>query len=108
MNYPVYLCAMILLGGCVHSMTSDERLMQDIERRVSLPDKASPVKNYRRYYALEKDDADTVNAVYVLGGRPDQIWLRWDEVPIVLDGGCSVVNFKYNIQEQVISEMLCN
>jgi len=103
-----FLIAAMLLGGCAHSLSGEEGLMKAIEGSVSLPKEAAPFGRYRRHYAWAKDDPDTVMAVYALGGKPKRLWLPEDEMPIVLDGGCTVVTFRYNLKSKLISDLRCN
>lgn len=99
----------ILLTGCAHDLRSDdEKLMGVIEQSVALPKGASPLQKYRRYYAWSPGDSQVIEAVYSLGGRADRLWLTADELPIVLDGGCSVVTFKFDVPTQRAMNVRCN
>ena len=108
MKRAMLLLTAILLGGCAHSLSSEDGLMKAIEDSVSLPREAAPLGRYRRHYAWVKDDRDTVMAVYALGGQPKRLWLPGDEMPIVLDGGCTVVTFRYHLKSKLISDLRCN
>jgi hypothetical protein len=108
MKRATLLLTAILLGGCAHSLRNEDYLMKSIESSVSLPKEAAPLRRYRRHYAWVKDDYDAVMAVYALGGQPKRLWLPNDEMPIVLDGGCSVVTFRYHLKTKLISELTCN
>ncbi|HEX7952778.1 MAG TPA: hypothetical protein VF523_06875 [Burkholderiales bacterium] len=83
-----------------------ERLMRRIERTVTLPGRAADLRKYRRYYAWREED-ETVDAIYVLGGEPAQFWLPHNEMPIILDGGCSVIWFSFNVRRNIASDMSC-
>lgn len=102
------LVSIVFSVGCAHARSPEEQLMRNIEARVHLPERASPVNRYRRHYALAKDDPNVVEAVYERGGRPTSLWLRWDEMPIILDGGCSVVTFTYDLRTQHFKNVACN
>lgn len=108
MKRATFLLTAILLGGCAHSLSNEDGLMKSIEGSVSLPKEAAPLGRYRRHYAWAKDDRDTVMAVYALGGKPRRLWLPEDEMPIVLDGGCTVVTFRYHLKSKLISDLRCN
>tara|TARA_B110001454_G_scaffold211806_1_gene227890 strand:- start:313 stop:618 length:306 start_codon:yes stop_codon:yes gene_type:complete len=95
-------------AGCAHDLSHEEKLIRNIEARVELPQRASPVSRYRRHYAFKKDDPNIVEAVYERGGRPSSFWLKWDEMPIILDGGCSVVTFIYDLRTQSFKNVACN
>lgn len=108
MKSATILLTAILLGGCAHSLSNEDDLMRSIEGNVSLPKEAAPLGRYRRHYAWGKDDRDTVIAIYALGGKPARLWLPEDEMPIILDGGCTVVTFRYDLKSKLVSDLKCN
>ncbi len=73
---------------------------------MTLPPRAAPLRKYRRYYAWQEEDI-TVQAVYELGGKPAQLWLPREEMPIILDGGCSVVSFTFDVRRDTAKDMSC-
>lgn len=108
MKRATFLLTAILLGGCAHSLSGEDGLMKAIEGSVSLPKEAEPLGRYRRHYAWAKEDHDTVTAVYALGGKPGRLWLPENEMPIILDGGCTVVTFQYHLKSRLVSDLRCN
>lgn len=94
--------------------TTDEngaRIMDEIERQVQLPPDAHELQKYARYYAF---DGDKVIGTYTTSAGNDQLrgrrlWLgdRRD-LPILMDGGCAVVNVVYDPLAQRIERAFCN
>ena len=108
MNRAAILVALLLLAACVHDVRSDDRLARSIEASVTLPASAFALTSYRRYYAWVDGKRDTVEAVYDRSGPPKRLWLPHDELPIILDGGCSVVHFNYEVVSRTVHELRCN
>jgi len=105
----IWVLGAILLAGCAHDLGSTEdQLMRMIEQSVALPEGAAPLSRYRRHYAWASGDPQAVEAVYTLGGKPDRLWLSADDLPIVLDGGCSVVTFKFEVARKTATNVRCN
>ena|SRR5215212_8111119 len=103
------LFGLLMLTGCVADYADDnDRRMRMIERSITLPPGAAPVAKYRRYYAWSRDDAGIVDAVYVLGGEPDNFWFPADDMPIVLDGGCTVISIEFSIATGEAISVRCN
>lgn len=86
---------------------AEDQLMAKIERTVKLPRGAAPIKKYRRHYTWT-DEGRTVWAVYALGGQPTKLWLPREDMPIYLDGGCSVVSFDFDVGRNSASNVTCN
>lgn len=102
-------CAFLLmLGSCVHSPDRETLLMQSIEQGLQMPEGAFPVPHYRRHYAWALGKSDVIDAVYLKGGRAARLWLSADDMPIVLDGGCSVVTFSYDTRRHRAEAVRCN
>jgi hypothetical protein len=81
--------------------------MLSIEARVSLPKGASPLNQYRRYYSFSENDPDLVQAIYEKGGRPAKMWLSWDQMPIIVDGGCSVIRLRFRASTKKFENVSC-
>lgn len=86
---------------------AENRLMAKIEKKVRLPTGAAPLTVYRRHYAWS-GTRDIVHAVYARGGRPGRLWLALEELPIILDGGCSVISFDYDVERDRPLKVVCN
>lgn len=90
--------------------------MEEIERKVTLPPKAFELDQYARYYA---SDGRRVVATYVrqVDAEDDRLNLavgqrRWtkdqSELPITLDGGCSVVHVLFDPVAHQVERTFCN
>lgn len=105
----VWALGAILLAGCAHGVGgTKEQLMHTIEKSIALPEGAAPLLRYRRHYAWSSSDPQVVEAVYTLGGRPDRLWLSSNDLPIVLDGGCSVITLRFEVKKRTVSNLRCN
>jgi hypothetical protein len=89
-----------------------EELMDQIERQVRLPEGAGPLASYARYYAWQQreDGFRKVVAVYVRldGHAPGRYWVAENELPLILDGGCSLVALSYDLAAQRVEHVTCN
>ena len=91
----------------------DRRTIIDaIERRVVLPPGAQPLDRYARFYA--DGPGGEVTGVYV--GLPPPEWppgtRRWVErlgdLPIIDDGGCSVIGLVFDPAKRTLRDVGCN
>jgi hypothetical protein len=106
------LAAFALLGAAPAPAGEQEALMARIEARVVMPRGADPIAGYDRAYAWDPDApaASRVIAIYV---RVDANWVgrRWvaaDALPVVMDGGCSVVTLTYDVASDRVEQIGCN
>ena len=86
-------------------------LMDQIERQVRLPEGASPLATYARFYAWQQrgDAIRKVVATYVaLGEPPGRRWVEETDFPLIMDGGCSVITMSYNVTTQQVEHVSCN
>lgn len=104
-----------LLAGCTEAekpSSDNEAMAEKIERLVELPEGAGPIDSYGRNYATGDDGK--VYAVYTAPHGPEDTQAgasRWyenvDELPMIMDGGCSVVTVTYNPETEYVSAS-CN
>lgn len=65
----VLLLAPLALCGCsARAKSPHDRIMDQVENTVSLPNGAQPLRDYARYYAF--DDTGRVSVVFALPGPP--------------------------------------
>lgn len=85
-------------------------LMDRIEREVRLPEGAGPLADYGRYYAWQdrEDGIRKVIAIYVREPDPARHWVAETQLPLVLDGGCSIVSLSFDIAAGRIEAVTCN
>jgi hypothetical protein len=62
------LMVLVFCGCSAEARSSHQRIMDEIEKRVTLPRGAHPLRDYARYYAF--DNKSRVSVVYTLPGRP--------------------------------------
>jgi len=79
--------------------------MSFIEARVVMPKEAGPLNSYRRFYYRK---GGKVVGVYVAGEKPGREWIaRRVDAPLIMDGGCSVVNVHFDTSSKEI-QAFCN
>ncbi len=92
------------------SWTPSKALISEIEASLDMPAKAFPLDTYVRYFAGEVAD----NRRLVVGEflhDPENAGVRIverEKMPEVLDGGCGVVNLKYDIERKEVLAFFCN
>ena len=101
------ILAPALLAGCAPQ--SHEAIMAEIESKVVMPEGTPPLDHYARYYAMRSDGS--VVGEYISGGfreKPGRQWVEFDKLPLVYDGGCSVVTITYDPRWRIVSRPRCN
>ena len=107
----ILLISLALIAAADRPMTVAERsIVERIERQVTMPRGASSLQAYDRYYAREnrEDGIEKVLAVFVRNGRPGQHWVDQRELPLVLDGGCTVVSLAFDMASGRVEYVECN
>jgi hypothetical protein len=80
-----------------------------IERSVVLPRGAEPLTKYSRHYASVGDEAHRViRGIYLLGDGTGVVVTTADRLPVVFDGGCSVITVEYDALSSAFLEVSCN
>jgi hypothetical protein len=102
------LC-LALLGAAQPPANSDD-IMNRIEALVAMPQGASSLTLYGRYYALEvrSDGVVKVLGVYVREPSPRRHWVKQNELPLVMDGGCDIVTLTYDARLDRVDRIECN
>jgi len=86
-------------------------IMAQIEQQVQLPANAHKLNKYARYYAA---DGTRVIATYIISGSDERLVgkRRWmadkRDLPMVMDGGCMVVNVVYDLAKKKVEQSSCN
>jgi len=97
----------------------DRGTIDEIEAAIAMPDGARPIADYRRFYTGDrKDGRPVVRGTFVLQGLWDHLLQRpaaapiniveKADMPIILDGGCAVVNLEFDTQRKQIVSISCN
>lgn len=86
-------------------------LANEIESQVAMPKGAGPLKDYSRFYA--EAPAGKIVGLYIRGGSGDlpagaRRWVRFDALPGIDDGGCSVVNIVFDLATRKVEKAFCN
>ncbi len=80
-----------------------------IERSVVLPHGAEPLENYSRHYASVGDKAHRViRGIYLLGDGTGVVVTTAEKLPVLFDGGCSVITVEYDAVSTAFLEVSCN
>lgn len=91
---------------------TDEPTIADVatlERVVRLPPRAEPIHAYARYYTLGAEDGRAILVGTYLLNAPDPPGRYIRSVPVwVLDGGCSVVNVRFDLAKKRVVGAFCN
>ena len=113
----IFTPALLVIGACSSAAEKKHgQLIAQIEQRVQLPAGAERLARYARYYAI---NGNRVVATYTTFVDPqvEHVSLatghtRWIDdyrrMPLISDGGCSVVNVLYDPSKQKVEHVFCN
>ena len=93
----------LAVPGC--SLSSSDKIMDQVEASVRMPPGSDPLTHYRRYYYR---DHRAIIGTYVLSSNPGREWRAKDKMILVLDGGCGVVNVVFSIKDGRVTYTDCN
>lgn len=83
-------------------------LVKQIEAGLTMP-KALALHSYRRYYSGDLfKGRRIVVAVFLESDHPGTEIVPQSKLPRILDGGCSVVNLRYDIKLKKMLVIACN
>lgn len=102
------LAVSVALSGC--SNNGETELISQMEAALRLPEGAEPLDNYARYYAIEgAGGRREVRGVLVKRKDAAGVHLvKANSLPVLFDGGCSVVNVRYSPAEKKFLLVSCN
>ena len=83
-------------------------IMDKIEGAGRLPAGAAPLTAYARYYAWADIQKTKVTAVYVKFDPPGRSWVDFDDLPMIADGACGVIELVYDVKRGGIDEIYCH
>jgi hypothetical protein len=89
-----------------------EAVMARIEAKTGIPSGA-PIASYDRFYAYAGDGGGKiVVAIYVRhdpgGPGKGRRWVAARDLPLIFDGGCSVVNLLFDLEADKVVKLSCN
>ena len=85
-------------------------LVVAVEAHITLPAGSRPIGAYGRYYyGWFKHGHRMLVGVFVLDATPAGVHIVTSaQAPMVLDGGCSVVNLTYDPARKKVTSLFCN
>ena len=86
--------------------TLDGSIIEQLEARVVMPADAKPIDNFTRYYVPGYDHGRRVVYGFLKEGGDKRIHLS--NGPVIVDGGCSVVNLVFDVAEGQVTSIKCN
>lgn len=102
-----YGIALPIITNCAAEMTEPDAIMDRIEAQIQLPEGAADLSEYVRHYLpLE---SGSVYGIYEISDAPvRRHWVEESsELPLILDGGCSILSIRYDPDTDEISAV-CN
>jgi len=85
-----------------------QREIQVLEQEISMPAGARPLSSYNRYYsAVLRDGRRVIHGIYFGNGGKTTVAESGD-LPVVMDGGCGVVNVIYDVESHKFIDVFCN
>lgn len=90
--------------------TPPASLIAEMEERLAMPMHASPLKSYLRYYSgITVKNRRMIVGIFLLDVDHAGIKITdVDNLPRVFDGGCEVINVKYDVRKKRVVEIFCN
>lgn len=83
-------------------------LISHIESEIHLPG-GRLLSSYRRYYTGRFSGNDhIVIGAFIESDRPGSEIVTLKNMPVRFDGGCSVINFEYDVEKTKIISLFCN
>lgn len=81
-------------------------LIKEIESDISLPKKINGLEKYHRYCFNEQKE---LNCVYILEETENITFVKsYKDLPEIMDGGCDVINLKYDKISKNVEYFFCN
>lgn len=102
-------------SACQKDDDTDKVLSSKIEKHLVAKHSDIDLKRFARFYAHE--NLGSVSAVYLFAnpgyepmeGEAGKVyWVSTEEMPEVMDGGCSVINLAYNKITDTLISVSCN
>ena len=110
------ICALLSVSAWaaapqVRALSLDD--IRRVESLVKMPPGAKSIASYNRFYAIKVENGrEMIWGTFLLDTlRPPPPAVHIvapEEMPVIQDGGCSVVNLLYDIREAKITAAFCN
>jgi hypothetical protein len=107
--------ALAFLAASGFFKSSDSALASKIERRVIAAHPDFDFARYARFYS--RDNTGFVSGIYLFanegyepyyGKTGHSYWVSQSDLPVIDDGGCSVINVTYNSLTKTLISFTCN
>jgi hypothetical protein len=97
-------------AGGVSTWTPTVPLIRQVESRLALPDGSKALPTYARYYygTLEHGRRLLVGEFVSAPKQPGVHVVKPGQTPKILDGGCSVINLKYDTEKKMVIALFCD
>jgi hypothetical protein len=85
------------------------QVAHELERMLVLPKGAKSLFEYTRYYAMVVQDGRSMLRGEFVGGPSKIIVVKSEaSLPLIMDGGCSVVNVLFDVMAHKVVQIVCN
>ncbi len=81
-------------------------LLDEIEKKIVMPGGAKHLSHYLRIYVWSQGRSKILGQ-YELSDSPGRVWLK-GEIPSIFDGGCSVINIKFDVRSRLVETVACH
>ncbi|TAA41624.1 hypothetical protein [Pseudoxanthomonas winnipegensis] len=108
-----FILALLCLASCKRDVSEAPHLslsdVASIEAHLGPLPEGGPIEKYVRYYSGRFEDGEyVVTGVFLREGPSGIRLVSYDKLPVVFDGGCSVVTLKYELNTRVVKYIRCN
>lgn len=102
------LAIALAIGACSQRQAE---VLDVLEAGVSMPAGASPLARYSRYYFVERSRGEQqakIIGIYLASNKPSRRWAPFDQVPVIMDGGCAMVTVVFDARTHLFESSQCN
>lgn len=92
-----------------HFVLDKAFVLRNIEPKISMPRGAHVLASYKRYYANDGKQPGYIVATFIHDpSDPGVLIVPPDQLPQVFDGGCDVLNLRYQLNSHRVLSLRCN
>jgi len=109
MTYKIKMLIIILISNYTVSCSKyspNEQKLKNMENMVGIDNFRNP-DLYDRYYSVENGVA---TGIYIRSDRKNGTLriVKKNDLPVVMDGGCSVINVEFELKSERVLSAFCN
>lgn len=95
--------------GKVKSWTPTSKLVGKVEAELKMP-AGTTLSSYARYYygQISHGHRMLMGEFVLSSNAPGVQIVTPEEAPKILDGGCSLIDLKYDVEKKVVEDLSCN